>query len=61
MIWWRMGLVLVLVYAAIRLGIPALAAVDVPFEVRAALLSLLLVLGFKVAPWVVRKPSTQSE
>lgn len=56
-VWWRTAVFLVLVYVAIRIGIPWLAALGLPFKVRAMLLALLPVLGYHLGPLLwSRKP-----
>lgn len=49
-IWWRVLIYLTLVYVAIRVGIPFLVAHGVPFEIRAVLLALLPLLGYRLGP-----------
>jgi hypothetical protein len=41
-------------YVALRLVIPVLSDAGIPFEVRAALLALLPLLGWKLVPLIVR-------
>lgn len=47
---WRLVLFLLAVYVVIRVGIPFLVGVGIPFELRAALLALLPLLGYRVGP-----------
>lgn len=48
--WWRIVAFLAVVYVTIRVGIPLLVDIGVPFEIRAALLALLPLLGYRVGP-----------
>lgn len=54
LVWWRVLVYLTLVYVAIRVGIPLLIAVGIPFEIRAALLALLPLLGYRLGPVLMR-------
>ena len=57
---WRLTLFLLLVYVAIRVVIPLLVGVGIPFEIRAALLALLPLLGYRIGPHLyVRKRDYQ--
>lgn len=52
MCWWRLLLLTVVVYVAIRLSIPWLVDVGVPFWVRAIPLALLPAGGLMVGRWL---------
>lgn len=49
---WRLGILLVVVYVVIRIAIPWLVGVGVPFWARAAFLALGPLLGIVVGPWL---------
>lgn len=49
---WRLGLLILVVYAIIRLAIPWLVEAGVPFWARAAFLALGPVVGAGAGPWL---------
>lgn len=55
-VWWRVLLTVVLFYVAIRIMVPGMIALGIPFEVRALALALLPVIGFVVGQrWFLRR------
>ena len=49
---WRTLAFLATVYVVIRIAIPWLNEIGVPFEIRAVLLAMLPYLGFRVGPYL---------
>ena len=57
---WRTLAFLATVYVVIRIAIPWLLEIGVPFEIRAVLLAMLPYLGFRVGPSLFVRPRSQA-